>query len=623
MQVQDQQLKIENLAHAQQEQNSKQVQFNQQNWNPHQSSDIETANTTLKSNNLNNGQNSPGGMQLESSTSQVIPQDLTQQKNDSIEIEQNSSKGIQISVRDSKNEQYSPNRSILLLKQSSILSSSQQANSGKQVLQGEGMETNSPTRSIRSSKSNRSSILTIKQTNSNRSSMEQELKTGNSLYEKKRARYCYIKNWEDKRIQVTSIFNNIYCNISENLVKIASQSHQFIDTFLTFLKETQIQMAQFAKSPLTQLGQAYSYSPQINNVSYSSINKIFKQISSLESTVGLNSQQLSAYIDQSIIRPYLLSDKKNFTQKFEAFQTTLKEKQSRIHKLAKIAVSTYDEFTNSFKEMNQLQLKGKDSKKDFYYQELLYMHHANEHFENLREFGLYVFRFVEELEQLQLNRINNINQALTLYVQKRSQMIDGIENSNYILQMLNQVQSEMQKNVINIEQLLQPEQANYIKKCYSKDEIDMQILKQFAMDFQLKTPGEKNLVIKEFTAQQIEKENNPKKEWRDCSIILTVDNYLIISPGLLDSFSKPNSTIYLPLSKAIFNKEQMIVTIVETTKKLFWKSKKSYNFKIQHEFDANEITSFLQDNSHVFNQKSKEAINSPPEIITLSNNQQK
>ncbi|KAL4498567.1 hypothetical protein ABPG72_019685 [Tetrahymena utriculariae] len=618
MQVQDQQDKIENLPYGQQEQNLKQVQINQQNWNPHQSTDIETANTTLKSNNLNNRQNSLSGMQLEASTSQVIPQDLTQQKTDSIEIEQNASKTIQISERDSKNEQYSPNRSIFLLKQSSILSSSQQVNSGKQIFQGEGMETNSPTRSVKSSKSNRSSILTIKQTNSNRSSIEQELKMGNSLYDKKRARYCYIKNWEDKRIQVTSIFNNIYCNISENLVKIASQSHQFIDTFLKFLKEIQIQMAQFAKSPLTQLGQAYSYSPQINNVSYPSINKIFKQISSLESTVGLNSQQLSAYIDQSIIRPYLLSDKKNFTQKFEAFQTTLKEKQARIHKLAKIAVSTYDEFTNSFKEMNQLQLKGKDSKKDFYYQELLYMHHANEHFENLREFGLYVFRFVEELQQLQLNRINNINQALTLYVQKRSQMIDGIENSSYILQMLNQVQAEMQKNQINIEQLLQPEQANYIKKCYSKDEIDMQILKQFAMDFQLKTPGEKNLVIKEFTAQQIEKENNPKKEWRDCSIILTVDNYLIISPGLLDSFSKPTQTIYLPLSKAIFNKEQMIVTIVETTKKLFWKSKKSYNFKIQHEFDANEITSFLQDNSHVFNSK----IN-PPEIIILSNNQQK
>lgn len=47
----------------------------------------------------------------------------------------------------------------------------------------------------------------------------------------------------------------------------------------------------------------------------------------------------------------------------------------------------------------------------------------------------------------------------------------------------------------------------------------------------------------------------------------------------------------------------MIVTIVETTKKLFWKSKKSYHFKLQHEYDANEITSFLQNNSHVFSQK--------------------
>ena len=48
--------------------------------------------------------------------------------------------------------------------------------------------------------------------------------------------------------------------------------------------------------------------------------------------------------------------------------------------------------------MMLFQAKGKDTKKDFYYQELVYMHHVNEHLENLRDFGLQVVRFTEELE---------------------------------------------------------------------------------------------------------------------------------------------------------------------------------------------------------------------------------
>lgn len=110
-----------------------------------------------------------------------------------------------------------------------------------------------------------------------------------------------------------------------------------------------------------------------------------------------------------------------------------------------------------------------------------------------------------------------------------------------------------------------PEQENYIRLCYRKEKIDIPILKQFVSDFNLRNPADKILVIKELSAlynHQTEK-SSKKKDWFDCSLILTVDNNIIVTAGMLDSFGKPICIIFLPNSKAEFSKESMVLTVVE------------------------------------------------------------
>lgn len=75
--------------------------------------------------------------------------------------------------------------------------------------------------------------------------------------------------------------------------------------------------------------------------------------------------------------------------------------------------------------------------------------------------------------------------------------------------------------------------------------------------------------------------------WEECSMYLTIDKYLVIIPGAQDSLAKPAATIFLPPSKAIFSKEKMVVRVEASEKRFFfWNRKKTFDFKLLHEFDA-------------------------------------
>ena len=71
-----------------------------------------------------------------------------------------------------------------------------------------------------------------------RISLESDGKEPETLFEKKRARFRVVKDWEDKRIQKTSIFASIFNEVGDNLTKIATQSNDFIENVLFFLKDT-------------------------------------------------------------------------------------------------------------------------------------------------------------------------------------------------------------------------------------------------------------------------------------------------------------------------------------------------------------------------------------------------
>ncbi|KAL4444462.1 hypothetical protein ABPG74_016755 [Tetrahymena malaccensis] len=249
-------------------------------------------------------------------------------------------------------------------------------------------------------------------------------------FDTRRTRYRYIKCWEDNRVQIVGIYQDIVNNLSSQAIEIATSSSKSNYIVIKYFKDKVAQLLQFS---------SMKFSPILGNGGgqFDQLNMIIQELDDLNKRKMINSKQFADFVEQSIIKETLNASSLKYESRLNRYKELAKSYNKNIQHIGRSAAEQYQDYSNIFSDLAAKDMKTKNKKKlikdfqkkDLCYNEWIFLSKVFKHYDCMKNFGIETIKFVKELKELELQRVEGIKKSLELYVNRYEEVFGKIPQS--------------------------------------------------------------------------------------------------------------------------------------------------------------------------------------------------
>ncbi|EAS02950.2 hypothetical protein TTHERM_00494020 (macronuclear) [Tetrahymena thermophila SB210] len=246
-------------------------------------------------------------------------------------------------------------------------------------------------------------------------------------FDTRRTRYRYIKCWEDNRVQIVGIYQDIVNNLSGQALEIATSSSKSNYIVIKYFKDKVAQLLQFS---------SMKFSPILGNGcnQFDQLNMIIYELDDLNKRKMINSKKFAEFVEQSIIKEILNASSLKYESRLNRYKELAKSYNKNIQHIGRSAAEQYQDYSNIFSDLAAKDMKTKNKKKlvkdfqkkDLCYNEWIFLSKVFKHYDCLKNFGIETIKFVKELKELELQRVEGIKKSLELYVNRYEEVFGKI-----------------------------------------------------------------------------------------------------------------------------------------------------------------------------------------------------
>lgn len=241
--------------------------------------------------------------------------------------------------------------------------------------------------------------------------------------------------------------------------------------------------------------------------------------------------------------------------------------------------------------------KAKNKNKDLYYNELKYKKLVKETMQSEVEYGSEVVTFWNDIQKMELHRLELIQQAFKFYLSKYEDTYGKLPAMDNAIKNLGQFDAKVEgaKN-FELEALLNAEDLSSIQKELKREnKISYQDVVHYISEYRI-TGLEKTsiLQVKQFLCQR--DTGSVNKLFKPCELIVTSDDYLLIfDEPTGDQIKRASKKFHTSLLAARKRKEKVEQCyIIETVPGLIYNSESKVLLKFESEAQTNQFIQFLE-----------------------------
>ncbi|KAL4491840.1 hypothetical protein ABPG72_006095 [Tetrahymena utriculariae] len=249
-------------------------------------------------------------------------------------------------------------------------------------------------------------------------------------FDTRRTRYRYIKCWEDNRVQIVGIYQDIVNNLSSQAIEIATSSSKSNYIVTKYFKDKVAQLLQFS---------SMKFSPILGNggSQFDQLNMIIYELDDLNKRKMINSKKFAEFVELSIIKEILNASSLKYESRLNRYKELSKSYNKNIQHIGRSAAEQYQDYSNIFSDLAAKDMKTKNKKKlardfkkkDLCYNEWIFLSKVFKHYDCMKNFAIETIKFVKELKELELQRVEGIKKSLELYVNRYEEVFGKIPQS--------------------------------------------------------------------------------------------------------------------------------------------------------------------------------------------------
>lgn len=396
-----------------------------------------------------------------------------------------------------------------------------------------------------------------------------------------------LRNWDQQRAQKINDYRTVCESIVKQLETRMEVSLAGFDGMIKFFTERKRQ-EEFYCSTMTKglphLADAFQ-DPALKPPNTWSLPKLFKESDDFHQKQCKASQSIAAFIDQKILKG-LIDSQKSLAKLFQSFKDEINELRKEMNSSNAKMKKKAQKYASMFSEIMKNSSSAK--KKDPYNKELALMACAQKQVQDHQKFGKQIVSIWENAHKTEIPRYQTLKQTAILYLNKMTELygksfarpevpLKSFETFN---------PDEEVVRIYNIGAIVEPNDANIIKKEMGVQQLNFKIVKDYLTELSAPKLESNPLVLKEWTAKR---EGGILKSYKTCQVVITVDgNLLLVDRSDGNAMKKADTVIKMERMK-VKPKGETEVEIIETKPGFLLDSSTKYTVKFETRDQVEEL----------------------------------
>ncbi|KRX02364.1 hypothetical protein PPERSA_09981 [Pseudocohnilembus persalinus] len=404
-----------------------------------------------------------------------------------------------------------------------------------------------------------------KQRNSQALQYQIDAKSCNAI---RKESYQILKNQDDK---MQDYFNNhkqvvdAALNRLERRVKISTEGMKNIIIYFQNKSQFEQNYMKTHLQKLPKLGMQFKDTSDSQTVMYPGLSKAFQQCDDMNDQQMKIIQVFINYIDKNIVKDLLLYEQSEFEKKANISMEAIKKAKQKLASAQKQYQTQSQKYYKNYHDLTVTEEKAKKRDKDFYNTETKFKKSAIDYMRSSRQYGTQVWKLWQQQKKLEKNRLDLIQRAFQMYLEK-------YESTYGVLPMMKQ-QNDTWKEFkheqeaadnFDLERILNSEDLQTLKKGLLKDseeKISIEDVEYFMTKYQCQELEKySKLVLQTFQGQR--DVGAVKKEFKQCELIVTIDDFLLF-------FDEPVDTEITVATKKLHMNKVSAKKIKDKTQELY------------------------------------------------------